>query len=217
MMAGALSYIENFPEDPAISLPDIGNALQREWRKQTEIIKINSTDENDKNVPGNITYNNGYPFIRYYEDDQSGRFGFAAAIPDYENSYTRLYLGAAYMDDLKKEGGPVYDFNRQGRHLTETFYNNQSRKVIDVCYKYENNIPFPVITKYKNGEYEKEDFYSNLYINTGQRFWLYDSTLELDKNDRWIDYNGNLFNSYYLESGTESYNTPVFNEDGKDF
>ena len=229
LMERVLWNIENVPEDSP-GTPSVEQELYREWQKQTAIIGIKSLDEDtiDKlvnkylnqygiknTVPKSITYHNEYPFIKYYVDEKSRKFGFVAAMPeDYEEPYTYLYLGVAYLDDLKKQGSLVYNSDPEGNHLSEIFYNNQGQKVADISYKYNKNIPFPIIVKYEESEDNSEDFYSKSYVNTGQRFWVYDSSVELDENGRWSKYNGNIFGDSYGDNDIEGYNTPVYNKDG---
>lgn len=228
LMERVLWNIEHVPEDSP-GTPSVEDELYREWLKQTAKIGIKSLD-NDKidklinnylrqygiknTIPKSITYHDGYPFIKYYEDDTSGKFAFVAAIPDYEEPYTELYLGVAYMDDLKKEGSFAYATDPEGKHLSEVFYNNQGQKEAHISYRYNRNVPFPIIIKYDSSEDDTGGFYSEPYLNIGQRFWVYDSSIEWDENGRWNKYNGNIFADSYFDSEIEGYNIPVFNKEG---
>lgn len=226
LMERILSYIENFPKDSDFS-PSIEGELHREWRKQTAIFHIETLDEENiiinnylkqqginKTIPDRMTYCNGYPLIKYYEDDKSGKIAFVATLPYDDSSVKYVYCGIAYLEDLKKEGSLLYDFDQSGKLLSEKLYNNQGEEVTAISYTYNTNMPFPIITKYDNSVGEEGRFFTSDYMNTGQRFWVYDSLLEFDENDRWVKYNGDIYNGFYTESDIEGYNLPVYSEEG---
>jgi len=229
VMERVLSYIETYPKDSEGS-PSIEGELYREWLKQTAIFRIDSLDDDhisllindylkqqgiNDTTPAAITCYNGEPFIRHYEDNKSGKIAFVADGLDPGASSKYIYCGVAYREDLKKAGSLTCDFDQKGKLLAEKFYNNQEDQITAISYTYSENIPFPVITKYDNSLGEDGRFFSAPYLNTGQRFWLYDDFIEYDENDRWIRYNGNIFNDFMSENGIESYNTPVYSEEGR--
>lgn len=203
--------------------------LYREWLKQTAVFSINTTENSeveliddylkqqgiDKSIPDIVTYYKGEPFIQYYEDEQSGKAVFTAILSYDDSPFKSVYCGAAYIEDFKKEGSLVYDFDQSSRLLSEQFYNSQGEQIASTSYEYREDIPFPVITNYDNVTWKKGRFYSNVYLNTGQRFWVYDSLLEFDESGRWSKYNGNIYNDSYAGDGIERYNTPVYNEEGR--
>lgn len=202
--------------------------LEREWLKQTAILSIEDPEDETviineylaqrgirKTIPDSITYYNGSPFIKYYEDKDSGKFAFTATILTDNSSHKYVYCGVAYSEDLKKDGSLVYDFDQNGQLLSEKLYDNQGEQVTSVSYTYDESIPFPIITDYENSYGEEGRFFGSEYLNPGQRFWVYDQMLEFDENTRWVKYNGNLFDNFGPEDGIESYSTPVYSEDGR--
>ncbi|MDE6618949.1 MAG: hypothetical protein K2K74_00380 [Lachnospiraceae bacterium] len=204
------------------------SALYREWLKKTTIFCIEPfVNENvlindylrqqgiDKTMPDNITYCNGQPFIKYYEDDESGKIAFVSTVFYDDDSFKYVYCGVAYIEDFEKEGRFIYDFDEEGRLLSEKLYNISGQQAVDISYTYKINIPFPIITKYDNSMGEKGGFFFSEYLNIGQRFWVYDRFLEFDEKDRWVKYNGNIYNDFGPEEGIESYNTPIYNEDDR--
>jgi len=225
-MERILSYIESFPEDSVV-VPDIESELRREWLKKAAIFYITAVDDEtiiineylkqqgiSKTIPDNITYCNEHPLIKYYIDDKSGKIAFVATIAD-NSSRKFVYCVVAYSEDLKKEGSFVYDFDQDGKLLSERFYNNQDEQTTAISYTYKINIPFPIITEYENSFGEESCFFTNIYFNTGQRFWVYDSLLEFDESDKWIKYNGDIYNDFYPGNDIESYNIPVYSEEGR--
>lgn len=223
----ALSYIENTPIDPNLEF-DIKYVLEREWLKKISIFCIyNLEDETaiinnylkeqgiSKTIPDNIAYHNGYPFIKYYEDDTSGKVAFVATLSGGERLSTYVYCGSAYIEDFKKEGSYNYDYDPKGKLLSEKFYNNSGEEEVAISYTYNINVPFPIITKYDNSMGEEDFYHLNECFNIGQRFWVYDGLIEYDDNGRWVKYNGDIYNDYSSGSGIESYNTPVYSEEGQ--
>lgn len=221
--------LEQRQYDEASNLvPSVDGELHREWLKQTAIFSIETLEDesiliNDylkqqginKSIPDSITYCNGYPFIKYYEDVKSGKFAFVATFFHDESSLKYVYCGVAYSEDLKKEGSFVYDYDQGGKLLSEKFYNNQDEQVASISYTYNINVPFPIITNYDNSNGDAGNFFTSAYMNTGQRFWVYDKLLEFDENDRWVKYNGDVYNNLFSENGLESYNIPLYSKEGR--
>lgn len=227
LLERALSYIENASIDPNLEF-DIKQVLEREWLKKTTIFCIDDLGDETaiinnylkeqgigKTIPDNITYHNGYPFIKYYEDDKSRKVAFVATLSYGESSSTYVYCGSAYIEDFKKEGSYEYDYDQKGKLLSEKFYNNSGEQEMVISYTYNINVPFPIITKYDSCKGEENPYRFSEYFNIGQRFWVYDSLMEYDDNGRWVKYNGDIYDNYPSESGIESYNTPIYSEGGQ--
>lgn len=228
LMERALANIESFPKNSEFGPPSLEDELAREWLKKTSIFSISTQeDETDlinnylkqqgisKTIPDSVTECAGNSRIRYYRDDKSGKIAFVSTVSDSTSFSKNVYCGIVYSQDFEKYGSLLYDFDSEGKILSEKFYNNQSEQETAVSYRYDTRIPFPIITNYNSILGEDGSFYANPYLNIGQRFWVYEDLIEFDENNKWVRYNGDIYHDYSSEDDIESYQIPVYDQEDR--
>lgn len=162
-----------------------------------------------KDKPDGVSNYNGKSIVKYFTNKNDSKICFIVSTLDMMPGYEGTFCMTLNMNDMKKVGYLDYSFDSKDHTYNERLYDIDWKQAATITYRYRPNVPFPLITKYKDMNQYRDTIGDELF--RGQKFWLYDKIASFDKSGKWIGYAGDI----YAPDEIKSQNVCLYDKSGK--
>lgn len=193
------SYIEVEAKTKDGKLPDMIGLYWGEERNAALIETYLQEKGNFKERPDDVSYHNGENIAEYYLDIENRKICFIL---------DQCFLITLNLDENKKIGSLIYRSDDKKNVFYESLYDVNGNQAANITYEYIPDLPFPLITEYKDSNNYKESVGDVLYRS--QKFWFYKKMAKFDEGGKLITYDGDIYEpdninrqimSFYDKSG----------------